>query len=655
VDIVCEDAAGASSLQSFLSGHGVHGASWAADMASVWLPHNMIGPTAVQPGVSFLRPSRRTTSRGLTKTQGDDAILAPFGRAAPPGYTGAGIAVGTLSDSFSRAAAPLTTSAEDVVNGDLPEDVEVLRDLNGTGTDEGRAMMQIIHDIAPRAGQLFYTAFDGQADFANGIGSLADVGCAVIVDDVFYFAEPFFQDGVIAQAVNDVASRGIAYFAAAGNSGRQSYEAPLRATGVVGLSGGPLHDFDPGIGEDVFLDVTVPVGENVVFVLQWDEPFFSVSGAPGSSRDVDLLLAGSGAGLNRVLAASLANNLGGDPLEILSFTNGGTIDIDGIPGADTQFNLLIELFAGTPPQRLKFIYFDDGGVSINEFPTDSPTVVGHANATGALAVAAAPYFLTPAFGVDPARLESFSSVGGTPILFDESGARLPTPLSTDQPTFAAPDGGNTTFFGQDLSAAFPAEADSFPNFFGTSAAAPHAAAVAALMLEKAGGSSLLEADRLGELLRSTAEEMGPPGYDPESGAGLINAQAALDATPLGYESWSRREFEAVVRDPLDDDDDDGKSNAVEFYTGTVPTAADGVPPLTLATAPDGAVTVSVPVSGEVDALLGHIESTTDLVDPDWVREDVRFESGMMILDDAPGTQAKFYRLVVERFQDPDGS
>ena len=46
-----------------------------------------------------------------------------------------------------------------------------------------------------------------------------------------------------------------------------------------------------------------------------------------------------------------------------------------------------------------------------------------------------------------------------------------------------PDGVNTTFFSRDLTFPIPGtdEPDGFPNFFGTSASAPHIAALAALM------------------------------------------------------------------------------------------------------------------------------------------------------------------------------
>src|SRR5262249_48758162 len=168
--------------------------------------------------------------------------------------------------------------------------VTVLQDEPGcsSGTDEGRAMLQIVHDVAPGAGLSFATAFAGMASFAANIRALAGAGARVIVDDVIYFGEPLFQDGVIAQAVDSVAANGVAYFSAAGNYARQSYDHtfvagssfPVGAFGS-GFLGGIAHDFGGGT---VFQRITVPAGASFLLVLQWDAPFFSVGGT-GTTND----------------------------------------------------------------------------------------------------------------------------------------------------------------------------------------------------------------------------------------------------------------------------------------------------------------------------------------------------------------------------------
>src|SRR4029077_13447351 len=95
--------------------------------------------------------------------------------------SGDGIKVCVLSDSYNTTFG--NAAATDVSNGDLPADVQVLQD-NVKGTDEGRAMLQLIHDIAPDAELAFRTGFVNEGDFANGIYELQQEGCDIIVDDI---------------------------------------------------------------------------------------------------------------------------------------------------------------------------------------------------------------------------------------------------------------------------------------------------------------------------------------------------------------------------------------------------------------------------------------------------------------------------------------
>jgi uncharacterized repeat protein (TIGR01451 family) len=454
--------------------------------------------------LNFARPAYAATHVGLVDSQGDAAMRSDDARLTF-GVDGTGITVGTLSDSYNCIGG----AAGDVASGDLPPGIVVLEEEAGciSGSDEGRAMMQLIADVAPGADQAFHTAVNGMADFATGIVELATVaGSDVIVDDVIYFAEPMFQDGIVAQAVDTVEGLGVPYFSSAGNNGRQSYQSAYVPSGISPLGGNNNHDFDPGAGVDVFQNVTIPVGATVRIVFQWDQPFFSVSGAPGSANDLDIVL------FNHPPTAALAlgvnTNVGGDPLEIIGFTN---------PGPATSFNILIDKFSGAGPGLMKYIYF--GPMTINEYGTASSTVFGHANAAGAEAVGAAFYGDTPEFGTNPTLLEPFSSAGPTPILFTVAGT--PTNELRQKPEIVAPDGTNNTFFGVDV------EPDGFPNFFGTSAAAPHAAAVAALMIEASGGA-LSPAD-VYDTLETTAADMLTPGFDDDSGYGLVQAALAVGA------------------------------------------------------------------------------------------------------------------------------
>ncbi|MDP6674884.1 MAG: S8 family serine peptidase, partial [Gammaproteobacteria bacterium] len=487
------------------------------------------------------RLSYARTSTGTVTSQGDTALNADTAR-TNFSVDGTGITVGSLSDSYNCLGA----AAANVATDDLPSGVIVLADETGcsSGTDEGRAMMQIIHDIAPGADQAFHTAFDGIADFALGIIELQTVaGADIITDDVFYFAEPFFQDGPIAQAVDSVKDSGVAYFSAAGNRARQAYTSSFVNSGQSGFrTGSVAHDFDPGSGVDTRQQLTIPAHGEVIFVLQWDQPFFSVSGAPGSASDIDIVLYPNGG--DHALAASIDNNTGGDAWEAFIYTNNS--------GSPKTVQLGIDLVSGPAPGLMTYIYF--GTMTVNQYATDSPTIVGHANAAGAQAVGAVRYHDTPAFGVTPPIREYFSSVGGNPILFDTAG--IPTFQLRQKPEIMAPDGGDNTFFGSDY------ESNGFPNFFGTSAAAPHAAGIAALM--KAFDPTALP-DKIYNTLQATALDMDAAGVDFDSGFGLIDANQAVAAlTPLEIEISYQPEV--------------GVKNQFYWWGGL--TASGGLPPYT---------------------------------------------------------------------------
>ena len=372
------------------------------------------------------------TRAGLVTSQGDQATRSNVARTRF-GIDGSGIAVGVLSDSFNC----LGGAAADVANGDLlPVSVVQEDPACSSGTDEGRAMLQIVHDLAPGASLLFATADNGIASFAQNIQTLASLGTKVIVDDIIYFSEPMFQDGIIAQAVDNVAATGVAYFSAAGNDARNAYSSAFRPG--IGFSagrfpvcswrpvffGGTAHDFDPGPGTDVFQRITLPNGAGFIMSFQWDSPAASVSpGAPGSPNDLDVYVFNAAG--TQVVAGSALDNINGDPIEVFSFVNN--------TGVTADFNIMITNFQGANPGLMKYVLSGFGG-TIQEFATNSGTIYGHTNANGAEAVGAAAYFQTPAFGVSPPVLEPYSSSGTTPVLFDlaATGSRRPIPERTNR-------------------------------------------------------------------------------------------------------------------------------------------------------------------------------------------------------------------------------
>lgn len=439
------------------------------------LPVEALPGVAASGAVVSIQPSVAMTNVGLVTSRGDVSMGTDVARGELP-VDGTGVRVGVLSDSFDCTNPG--EAAVDIATGDLPEDIIVLADIASGCIDEGRAMMQIVHDIAPGASQAFHTAFTGQAGFAQGIIDLNEVaGSSVVVDDVIYFAEPMFQDGVIAQAADQVRANGATYFSSAGNNERNSYESEFRPSGEFGVFGCERHDFDPGPGVDTLQTFVILPG-STRWSFQWDQPAASVSGAPGSASDLDIVLYDLSG--NFLGFGGFGFNIGGDPIEFFGVGLGGNQPFVGQIG--------LENCGGPNPGLMKYVYFGSDrrfGGGPAEYDTASPTSYGHANAAGAVGTGASAWFNTVAFNdnpaCDPACLNGFSSAGGIPILFDTDGN--PVFDLRPKPELVGPDGANNTFFGFDLSFPVPGtnEPDGFPNFFGTSASAPHIAGLAALM------------------------------------------------------------------------------------------------------------------------------------------------------------------------------
>jgi len=517
------------------------------------LPISAIKRAAALPSLRGMVPSYARTSVGSVESEADSAHAADTAR-LNTGTSGNGQKVCVLSDSYNTASVA-TSASEDVQSGDLPGNgnpagrttpVDVLEDYDGTDpspTDEGRAMLQLIHDIAPGATLGFHTAFGGLGVFTTGIEDLADAGCTVIVDDVRYNVEPFYQDGPVSNAVDDVVNNDeVSYFSSAGNSGRNSYEAPFRDSGDPGVisSSSVAHDFDSStLSTDTRQKITIEAdGTFQIFSFQWTDPSALVEGSSGPDTDIDIALVTEN---DSIVAQSSDDNISiGFPVESFEYTNDGS-------SAETRF-LVIEKAAGPAPDQIKSVY-SGSDFTIEEYDTAGPTIYGHPMAEGAMTVAAAPFYYTEVYCSafpencfdqrPPPYLEPFSSLGGIPILFDQNGTRIDS-VDRKKPDVTAADGIDNTFFrsGTDIPSDVlnGVDPDPHPNFFGTSAAAPNVAAIAALIQQARPGYgpgevySRLETTAADVTQRINEDYTLVPiasGRDPWSGHGFVKADDAV--------------------------------------------------------------------------------------------------------------------------------
>ncbi len=580
----------------------------------------------VHPG-GGIRPGTSVPVLGTVTDQGVyqhrvDQINKFYNPSARLDYEGSGMSIGFISDSIG-------STATDVANFDLPGDggnplntqpVVILQDL--PGTDEGRAMGQIVYKMAPKARIGFATANGGEVNFANNIRALAALPgyeyppeiqqgfkADTICDDVGYSDEPFFEDGLIANAVDDVAAAGVSYFSSAGNDiGTYDYDSDYRnvpngpgaldgtninLTGVpTNLYQGGFHNFNPNPGQqDVAQTVNVPASPPSTN-FQWDDPYnqvlnidpnaiytdhgdytnmpltFVTPSLTAGQNYVITVTADAGSSFDAIVTIKDPNNViivdgqdtgtdetinlyppvtGAYTIVVTNFggtTGAFTVNVyNGLnPQITTDFNLLVFDLDGNymsssslttnnyatnipfeygptkpkagqtqaqyvvarssvpnapqPATHFRWIIRGNGlsGIGPAEyFTVNTPNTKGHSMANGCNGTAAYSVFRM-------SIPEYFTSPGPATVYFDSMGNRLASPEVRLQPSVAAADAANNSFFGGDD----VGDLDTKPNFSGTSAAAPHAAAIAALVLEAHGGPGSMTPSQMKEVLHTTA-------------------------------------------------------------------------------------------------------------------------------------------------------
>jgi hypothetical protein len=527
---------------------------WRGGVISGWLPLWQAVAAANLPGVrSVARAPRPVRRVGVVTAESSvvehAAEVNTPGAVTPQGILGRGISIGLISDSYDTAAGvPRATAG--IASGDLPgpgnpngysAPVIVLKDETSSDVaDEGRGMAEIVHDIAPAAKISFSTAGATQVAMAASIRNLrthSQTLCDVIVDDIGFADEPFFSDGIISQAIDDVSTsdslpgKKVAYFSAAGNSGGRGYSADaniisssagqqnpgnLRLNQVPSsLYAGGFHNFSTNGTPVIAMRITTAT-ETGQLVFQWDDPFNS----GGVTTNYNLLVFSETGSYLATISGTDNNFATSQPIELVDLS------------PNTTYQLAISLASGAPPiaRHLRMISFGGTPISGNYLADDIISLFGHPSAANANAVAAYVYnngpevvsnynpgMSNPPPGPYEPALESFNSRGGSlPFYFNAQGQRLFSPEIRLKPEFAAADGVDTSFFPADAGADY--DNNGYPNFFGTSAAAPNAAAFAALLLEAAGGPGSLSPGQVRAILQQSTY---PHDLDPNSSRGTI--------------------------------------------------------------------------------------------------------------------------------------
>ncbi|MGQ4809288.1 hypothetical protein NKDENANG_02703 [Candidatus Entotheonellaceae bacterium PAL068K] len=435
-----------------------------------WIAFDRIDAVAQLPFVRRITaPSYGTPRVGSVTTEGDAILGAGALRAG--GLDGRGVKVGVISIGANNRA-------DAVATGDLPAGIDVFGSTCdsafwGIVCDEGTAMLEIVYDLAPGA-ELGFGAVSTSLAFIRRVEELVDIFEAdIIVDDIGFFDEPYFEDGPVARAVAEAVARGVVYVSAAGNQALGHYQAEYVDSGDAVNS----HDFGGG---ETTLPIAGPVGEARIF-LQWSNAFDT------PADDYDLCSTDDTG--TTTFFCSLDSQDGNDaPIRRL-FLN--CSNPEGCTG-----NIQIRRMSGSP-QELEMFF---GNTRPIRFNVSADSVFGHAAVSGVLATAAI-------MASDPGHddIEPFSSRGPSTLFFPAQEAR-------QKPDVAAIDGIVVTGTGGFRSP-----------FFGTSAAAPHVAGIAALLKNL---SPTATAAEIVAAIVNSAVDLGVPGPDNTFGAGRIDALAA---------------------------------------------------------------------------------------------------------------------------------
>jgi len=540
-----------------------------------WTPYDSLETMAGIEGVTKLDlPEYGITRTGSITSAGDGILNADDLRAAfPEGIDGTGVNIGVISDGIRN-----WDKARDT--GDLPSTL-TYSSLGELNKNEGTAMLEIVHDLAPGA-ELYFAPGGTVNDFLAALDWLDD-RVDIIVDDIGFLSQPYFTDGSVASAVGDVVDAGLVYVSAAGNDAIAHFQG----------------DFDP----DQYDCQSWPSGGNVLPYLAYGDPedttYFTVAvqwsdewGDSGNDYSLHAFFWDEHEEDWVYISSSdyVQTGIGCDPYETIHLQNPthDEVTFGFVFARDSGSSREIELFVSGPGHFL----FQDDMVS-------SDSIFGHAAVEEAIAVGAIGAHDGPEYD----DIEVFSSRGPSTIYTDFDN-QIPTtrhPLDVAGIDRVSTSIGDQHYFDEPFS--------------GTSAAAPHIAGIAALLKEI---DPDLTPAQIEDLICANAVDLGDTGYDDVFGFGRADALATVSATPTevnllpAYDTGESNQDNITYRD----NSDAGKTlqfDVLGTVAGATVTLYAGV--TEIASEAATGTTTTVTTDGEEDLADGVREITARQTEP----------------------------------------
>ncbi|MGC1105475.1 MAG: S8 family serine peptidase [Candidatus Acidiferrales bacterium] len=500
------------------------------------LPLTMINQVSALFFVRYIRlPDYGFRNTGAVESQGD-AILQAEAARSQFGVDGTGIRVGVMSDGIGGVFAtgcttcgPTSATPSPINTGDLPSatgtrnssgiltsvsgeitaqsfradgNLEACNgtcDTSGLVGAEGTAMLEIVHDLAPAA-KLYFANFDTSLSFEQAVNWLA-TNTDVSVDDISWQTPPYDGTSAIstntATALNTDANPIRGYFTAVANQTFNHWAEPwtdsgksftlgcptggITETGDVQLFQATANTKDAsGLGPYLAnpFPVAMPNGTSIQVVVTWNDPI------SGSSNDYDVFLYSIQSGnLIAPLQCSVNPQTGTQPpIESLTYTNNS--------GATQEVGILIQNVNNAAAAR-NFDMFVSGYMGNQQamnFYTASGSVPAESDAGGSpvsvVSVGAIDQQQCTQSGACTGSVEAYSSQGPTEATPQAQARMKPDVTATDDVSVTG--AGGFGINGPNESNTGGCAVGETPCYFaGTSAAAPHVAAIAALTLQAA--------------------------------------------------------------------------------------------------------------------------------------------------------------------------